>query len=61
MIKTCFGKESFMDKLREILSKLNFHYVFLGIMALIILVVVVKLNAWNNRAHMIESENPTST
>lgn len=50
-----------MDKLREILSKLNFHYVFLGIMALIILVVVVKLNAWNNRAHVIESENPNST
>ena len=50
-----------MDKLREILSKLNFHYVFLGIMALIILVVVVRLTAWNNRAHVIESENPNST
>ena len=61
MIKTCFRKESFMEKLKEILSKLNFHYVFIGLMVIIIATVVFRLHAWNNRAHTIESENPNST
>lgn len=50
-----------MDRLKEILSKVNFHYVFIGIMVLLILIVALRLNSWNNRAHIIESENPNST
>ena len=50
-----------MAKLKEILSKLNFHYLFLGLLVLIILIAVLRLADWNNRAHVIESENPNST
>ena len=49
-----------MDKLKEILSKLNFHYVFIGLMVIIFAIVALRLHAWNNRAHTIETENPNS-
>lgn len=50
-----------MEKLKEFLSKINFHFVFLGLMLFIIALVVIRLNAWNNRAHVIEPDNPNST
>lgn len=50
-----------MDKVKEFLSKLNFHYVFFGLMVLILIVVGSKLITWNNRAHTLESENPNSS
>ncbi len=51
-----------MNKLKEIVSKLNFHYVFFGLIALIALVAVLRLVAWDNRAHVLDNtENPNST
>ena len=50
-----------MGKLKDILSKLNLHFVILGTMAIIVLIVVLRLVAWDNRAHVVDPINPNST
>lgn len=50
-----------MEKWKELFSKINIHFVFLGAMLLIVLIIGLRLNSWNNRAHTLESENPNSS
>jgi len=55
-----------MDKIKKFFkefdySRINFHFVFLGIIVLIIGIAVYKLVAWNNRAHTVDPENSNST
>lgn len=55
------GKDTFMDKVKDFLRKINFHYVFLGLVVLIILFVALRLFIWNNRAHTIEPNTGNSS
>lgn len=50
-----------MDKIKELISKINFHIVFVFSMVLIICMVFLRLNAWNNRALIIDDDDGTST
>lgn len=50
-----------MDKFKQILQKLNFHFVFLGLMVFIILFIVFRISAWNNRAHVLTPNTDNST
>lgn len=50
-----------MDKVRNIISKINFHIVFIFSVVLIVCVAFLRLNAWNNRALIIEDDDGTST
>ncbi len=50
-----------MEKLKEFLSKINFHLVFLGTAVIIIALVIIRLNDWNNRAHIVDPDTLNST
>lgn len=62
-----------MDKIKVILNKIksflkefdysriNFHYIFLGLIVLIIAIAGFRLFAWNNRAHTIDPDQSNST
>ena len=43
-----------MDKIKNFLQKLNIHYLFLGLVVIIVLVAALRLFIWDNRAHQIE-------
>lgn len=43
-----------MDKGKKFLQKINIHYVFLGLIVLIIAFMAFRLFDWNNRAHTID-------
>lgn len=50
-----------MDKLKNALSKINFHMVFAAAMLIIIALVYFRLHAWNNRSLVIDDDDGTST
>lgn len=54
MIMYCTPKGIFMDRVKEILQKINIHIVFAAVFLLIIGVIVFRLNAWNNRSYYVE-------
>lgn len=50
-----------MENLKEWMSRINFHLVFLGLIALVFLTIVLRLNAWNNRSDTLETSNPNGS
>ena len=50
-----------MEKLKEILSKINFHFVFLGLVVLIFATIIIRVVSWNNRAHTINPDNASGS
>ncbi len=50
-----------MEKVKEFLSKINYHFVILGAIVIIAAIVFVRLNDWNNRALIVDPDELNST
>ena len=50
-----------MDKTKNILAKLNMHYIFLGLVVVIVAFVAIRLVVWDNRAHQLDQTTESSS